>query len=209
MARHTGPKCRLCRREDQKLYIKGERCHTSKCAIESRRYPPGERTFRYGRPSEYAIQLREKQKMKRAYGVLEAQFRNFFQKAEAERGITGENLLSLLESRLDNTVYRLGLAGSRSQARQFIDHGHVLVNGEKVDVPSYRVAKGDVIEICDDMKENTEVKKYTSLAEQRGVREWLDLEGGTARGKVLRQPERSDIDDIEFEEQLVVELYSK
>ncbi len=209
MARHTGPKCRLCRREDQKLYLKGERCHTSKCAMENRRYPPGERTFRYGRPSEYAIQLREKQKMKRAYGVLEAQFRNFFQKAEAARGITGENLLSLLESRLDNAVYRLGLAGSRSQARQFIDHGHVLVNGEKVDVPSYQVEKGDVIEITDDMKENTEVKKYTSLAEQRGMSGWLDLEGGKARGKVLRQPERSDVNDVEFEEQLIVELYSK
>ncbi len=208
MARYTGPVCRQCRRESQKLYLKGERCHTSKCALENRRYPPGERQYQYGRPSEYSTQLREKQKVKRAYGVLEAQFRNVFEKAENESGITGQNLLSLLESRLDNAAYRLGLAGSRPQARQFIDHGHILVNEEKVDVPSYEVEQGDVLEIRDSMKDNPEVEKYTSLARQKGVPEWLEL-SDEARGRVLRAPERSDIDDLEFEEHLVVELYSK
>lgn len=208
MARYTGPVCRQCRREEQKLFLKGERCRTSKCAIENRRYPPGERQYQYGRPSEYSVQLREKQKVKRAYGVLEAQFRNVFEKAENEPGITGENLLTLLESRLDNAVYRLGLAGSRPQARQFINHGHITVNDEKVDFPSFEVEQGDVIEVQDDMKDNPEVKKYTSLAEQRGVQDWLEL-SDDARGRVLRAPERSDIDDLEFEEHLVVELYSK
>ncbi len=209
MARYTGPVCRLCRREDQKLYLKGERCRTSKCAMEQRRFPPGERTFRYGRPSEYAIQLREKQKMKRTYGVLEAQFRKIFKQADQQHGITGENLLVILESRLDNVVWRLGIAGSRAQARQFINQGHILVNGGRVDVASYLVDKGDVIETTEKMRENTEVKKYTSLAKQRGLKGWLDLDAERVRGTVLRDPERSDVDEIEFEEQLIVELYSK
>ncbi|MGM0381408.1 MAG: 30S ribosomal protein S4 [bacterium] len=208
MARYRGPVCRRCRREREKLFLKGERCHTSKCAIENRNYPPGERTFGYRRQSEYGRQLREKQKMKRAYGLLEAQFRNLFEEAEHLRGITGEQLLQLLELRLDNVVYRLGLAGSRRQARQFIDHGHILVNGERVDIPSYRVQPGDVVEITESMEENTEVQKYTTLARQRGVKEWLNLEDDP-RGKVVREPARDEIDDVDFDEHLVVELYSK
>jgi small subunit ribosomal protein S4 len=208
MARYTGPACRQCRREGDKLYLKGERCHTSKCAIEERNYPPGERTYGRQRWSEYGRQLREKQKMKRTYGLLERQFSNIFEKAEHSRGITGEVLLRLLEMRLDNTIFRLGFAGSRRQARQFIDHGHIKVNGKKVDISSYTVDVGDVIEIVDSMKENTEVKKYTSLAEQSGLPGWLNMESGM-KGKVLREPEPSDVTDVQFEDYLVVELYSK
>lgn len=208
MARYRGPVCRRCRREREKLFLKGERCHSSKCAIEKRNYPPGERTFGYQRQSEYGRQLREKQKMKRAYGLLEAQFRNLFGQAENMRGITGEQLLQLLELRLDNVVYRLGLAGSRRQARQFIDHEHVLVNGEVIDIPSYEVEQGDKIEVIEKMEENAEVQKYTSLARQRGIKEWLNLED-SPRGKVLRKPDRGEIDDIDFDEHLIVELYSK
>lgn len=208
MARYTGPVCRLCRREGQKLYLKAERCHTSKCAIEKRRYPPGERTDYRRRQSEYGRQLREKQKVKRIYGVLERQFRNLFEAAERERDITGEALLRRLELRLDNVVYRLGLAGSRRQGRQYVNHGHVLVNGEKVDVPSYQVQPGDVIELRDSMKNNPQVEESLSLAKQRGVKSWLQMENGT-RARVERPPERSEIEDVDIEEQLIVELYSK
>ncbi|MFP4686998.1 MAG: 30S ribosomal protein S4 [bacterium] len=208
MARYTGPACRQCRREGEKLYLKGERCHTSKCAIEERNYPPGERTYGRRRWSEYGRQLREKQKMKRTYGLLEKQFRNLFEKAEHSRGITGEVLIQLLEQRLDNTVFRLGFAGSRSQARQFIDHGHIKVNGRRVDIASYQVQPGDVIEVVDSMKENEEVKKYSSLAEQKGTPDWLNMESGQ-RGKVLREPEPGDVTDVQFDDYLVVELYSK
>jgi len=208
VARYTGPVCRLCRREGQKLYLKAERCHTSKCAIEKRRYPPGERRQYRRRQSEYGRQLREKQKVKRIYGVLERQFRNLFEEAERGRDITGQALLRQLEMRLDNVVYRLGLAGSRRQGRQYINHGHVLVNGEKVDVPSYRVEPGDVVELRDSMKNNPQVEESLSLAQQRGVKPWLQMENG-ARARVERPPERSEIEDVDIEEQLIVELYSK
>lgn len=208
MARYTGPVCRLCRREGQKLYLKAERCHTSKCAIEKRRYPPGERTDYRRRQSEYGRQLREKQKVKRIYGVLERQFRNLFEQVEKERGITGEALLRQLELRLDNVVYRLGLAGSRRQARQYVNHGHVRVNGEAVDIPSYEVNPGDVIELSDSMKNNPQVEESLSMAKQRGIKPWLQMENGT-RARVERPPERSEIEDVEIQEQLIVELYSK
>ncbi len=208
MARYTGPVCRLCRREGQKLFLKAERCHTSKCAIEKRRYPPGERTDYRRRQSEYGRQLREKQKVKRIYGVLERQFRNLFEAAEREHDITGEALLRRLEMRLDNVVYRLGLAGSRRQGRQYVNHGHVVVNGETVDVPSYEVQPEDVIELRDSMKSNPQVEESLSLAKQRGLKPWLQMENGT-RARVERPPERSEIEDVDIEEQLIVELYSK
>lgn len=208
MARYTGPVCRLCRREGEKLYLKAERCHTSKCAIENRQFPPGERNYYRRRQSEYGRQLREKQKVKRMYGVLERQFRNVFAEAENERDITGEALLRRLELRLDNVMFRMGLAGSRRQARQYINHGHVEVNGERVDVPSFQVDEGDEIEMLQRMKENEQVEQSMSLARQRGVKDWLNLEDD-ASGTVVRPPERTDIDDVDIQESLIVELYSK
>ncbi len=208
MARYTGPVCRLCRREGEKLFLKAERCYTSKCAIEKRRYPPGERRWYNRRQSEYGRQLREKQKVKRMYGLLERQFRNLFERSEQERGITGEALLQHLERRLDNTLYRMGLAGSRRQARQYVNHGHVLVNGEPVDIPSFEVSPGDEIRMKERMKDNPQVEQSVSLAKQRGTVGWLQLTNG-AEGRVERLPERSDVDDVDIEEQLIVELYSK
>lgn len=208
MARYTGPVCRLCRREGEKLFLKAERCHTSKCAIEKRQFPPGERRWYRRRQSEYGRQLREKQKVKRMYGVLERQFRNVFANAEQERGITGEALLRRLELRLDNVMFRMGLAGSRRQARQYINHGHVYVNEQRVDTPSYLVKPEDEIELHERMQENEQVEQSISLARQRGIKDWLELEDG-ARGKVVRPPEREEVDDVEIEEQLIVELYSK
>lgn len=208
MARYTGPVCRLCRREGEKLYLKAERCYTSKCAIETRNHPPGDKKFYRRRQSEYGRQLREKQKVKRMYGLLERQFRNLFEEAEGEKGITGERLLEKLEMRLDNALYRLGLAGSRRQARQYINHGHVLVNGEAIDIPSYSVDPGDEIELRDRMKNNPQVEESISLAQQRGIKEWLHLVNG-AKGRVEREPQRNEIEQVDIEESLIVELYSK
>lgn len=208
MARYTGPVCRLCRREGEKLFLKAERCHTSKCAIEKRNNPPGDSDFYRRRQSEYGRQLREKQKVKRMYGLLERQFRNVFEESEQEKGITGEELLKKLELRLDNVVYRLGLGGSRKQARQYINHGHVLVNDEAVDIPSYSVDPGDEIALKDRMRNNPQVEESISLAQQRGLKEWVHLADGS-KGRVERQPERGEIQDVEIEESLIVELYSK
>lgn len=208
MARYTGPVCRLCRREGEKLYLKAERCYTSKCAIERRNHPPGDKKFYRRRQSEYGRQLREKQKVKRMYGLLERQFRNLFEEAEREKGITGERLLEKLELRLDNVVYRLGLAGSRRQARQYINHGHVLVNGDSVDIPSYSVDPGDEIKLKDRMRNNPQVEESISLAQQRGIKEWLHLADGS-KGRVEREPQRSEIEQVDIEESLIVELYSK
>lgn len=208
MARYTGPVCRLCRREGEKLFLKAERCHTSKCAIEKRNNPPGDSDFYRRRQSEYGRQLREKQKVKRMYGLLERQFRNVFEESEQEKGITGEELLKKLELRLDNVVYRLGLGGSRKQARQYINHGHVLVNDEAVDIPSYSVDPGDEIALKDRMRNNPQVEESISLAQQRGIKEWVHLADGS-KGRVERQPERNEIQDVEIEESLIVELYSK
>lgn len=208
MARYTGPVCRLCRREGEKLFLKAERCHTSKCAIEKRNEPPGETQFYRRRQSEYGRQLREKQKVKRMYGLLERQFRNLFEESEQEKGITGERLLQKLELRLDNVVYRLGLAGSRKQGRQYINHGHVQVNDETVDIPSFTVDPGDRISLRDRMKNNPQVEESISLAQQRGLKEWVHLENGS-KGRVERKPERNEIQDVDIEESLIVELYSK
>jgi small subunit ribosomal protein S4 len=208
MARYTGPVCRLCRREGEKLFLKAERCHTSKCAIEKRNNPPGDSDFYRRRQSEYGRQLREKQKVKRMYGVLEKQFRNVFEESEGEKGITGELLLKKLEQRLDNVVYRIGLAGSRKQARQYINHGHVLVDGETVDVPSYSVESGQEISLRDSMKNNPQVEESVSLAKQRGLKDWVHLADGS-KGRVEREPERNDITEVDIEESLIVELYSK
>jgi small subunit ribosomal protein S4 len=203
MARYTGPVCRLCRREGQTLHLRG------KCALENRSPgPPGEDQGWRRRQSEYGRQLREKQLVKRVYGVLEAQFRNTFEEAEQKQGITGEILLRLLERRLDNVITRMGLAWSRRQARQYINHEHVKVNGEIISVPSYRIEEGDEVSLRDRMKDNDQVIKTMSLTKQSGLAEWM-THTGDASGTVDRFPERSEIDDVDIEEQLIVELYSK
>lgn len=202
MSRYTGPQCRLCRREGQKLHLRG------KCAIETRNYPPGEQHGRRRRQSEYGRQLREKQLVKRVYHVREKQFRNAFQKASAQPGKAGENLLILMEQRLDNTITRLGLAWSRRQGRQYVNHGHVLVNGETVDVPSYEVSPEDEIKLKDRMKNNPQVEKSMSYVQQAGLKEWL-THTGPAGGRVVRKPERSEINEVDINENLIVEFYSK
>src|SRR6187402_630187 len=192
MARYIGPVCRLCRREGMKLFLKGERCYTEKCAIEKRNLPPGQHgKTRKSKLAGYGVQLREKQKVKRIYGVLEEQFRRYFEQAERTRGITGETLLQLLERRLDNVIYRLGLATSRAQARQLVRHGHFTVNGKKVDIPSYSVKAGDTIGV-----------------KGRGVPEWLSFDSGSMSGKIASLPTREQI-NLPVQEQLIVELYSK
>lgn len=208
MARYTGPVCRLCRREGLKLFLKGERCYTDKCAIERRNYPPGEHG--QGRPkfSEYSIQLREKQKLRRIYGVLEGQFRRYFGMADRTKGVTGENLLQLLERRLDNIVYRLGFANSRSEARQLVRHGHFLVNGRKVDVPSYLVRTGDSVTVREKSRKVARIQEALELAQRRGIPEWLEVTAEEFAGRVKTFPSRNDL-TMPINEKLVVELYSK
>ena len=209
MARYIGPVCRLCRRERMKLFLKGDRCFKEKCAIERRSYPPGQHGTRRGRRMQgYGIQLREKQKVKRIYGVLERQFRIYFKNADRKKGITGENLLVILERRLDNVVYSLGFAASRAQARQLTRHGHVLVNGRKVSIPSYQVRPEDQIVIRDKSRKNAFIRASVETARGRGVPEWLELDPENFTGKVLRQPTREDI-KLPIQEQLIVELYSR
>ena len=208
MARYHASVCRLCRREGQKLFLKGDRCFKEKCAIEKRNTPPGQHPRRRGKLQGYGLQLREKQKVKRIYGVLERQFRNDFKRAETIRGVTGENLLALLEQRLDNVVYRLGYASSRPQARQLVSHGHVKVNGRRVDVPNFQVKVGDEIALGEASQKNTFVLASVESSKGRGTPEWLELNSETLRGTVVRKPQRSDI-TFPVEEQLIVELYSK
>ncbi|MBZ0115039.1 MAG: 30S ribosomal protein S4 [Thermoanaerobaculia bacterium] len=209
MARYTGPVCRLCRRERMKLFLKGERCFKEKCAIERRGYPPGQHGQRRGRRSmNYGPQLREKQKVKRIYGVLEQQFRKYFRQAERHKGITGENLLILLERRLDNVVYSLGFASSRSQARQLVRHGHVQVEGRKVTVPSFQVRDGQVIGIREASRKNDFIRTAIESARGRGIPEWLVLDDENYSGKVQSLPSREDI-KLPIQEQLIVELYSR
>jgi small subunit ribosomal protein S4 len=211
LARHTGPVCRLCRREGMKLFLKGQRCFTEKCAIEKRNYFPGEHGRGLRMRSKvigYGLQLREKQKVKRIYGVLERQFRRYFEKAVRRKGITGELLLQFLERRLDNVVTRLGFAGSRNQGRQWVRHGHVLVNGRRVNIPSYLVSKGDEISIAEKSRKNPLIQAALAEVPGRGVPGWLDLDSENFRGTVLDLPRRDDI-KIPIEEQLIVELYSK
>jgi small subunit ribosomal protein S4 len=200
--------CRLCRRENLKLFLKGERCYTDKCAIERRNYPPGEHG--QGRPkfSEYSIQLREKQKVKRMYGLLEKQFRRTFTEAARIKGITGETLLVLLECRLDNVAYRLGFASSRAEARTLVRHGHVLVNGKKVNIPSYTVRAGDVVSVAESSRQMGRVLSSMEGAQRRGVPDWAEVDKDTFSGKIKILPTRSDI-TMPINEKLIVELYSK
>lgn len=210
MARYTGAVCRLCRREGQKLFLKGDRCFTEKCALsENRRpYPPGQHGQGRSKTSEYGLQLREKQKAKRYYGILEKQFRGYFQIASKRKGKTGENLLSVLETRLDNTIYRLGFAMSRPEARQLVLHGHFLVNGRKVNIPSFLVKPGMIISIKQKSKDLEKIKNVIEANASRVPPKWLEFDSNLMIAKVTGVPERDDI-DMPIEEQLIVELYSK
>ena len=209
MSRYKDSVCRHCRRENLKLYLKGDRCYSDKCAFDRRSYPPGEHGERRGRKiSDYGIQLREKQKVKRMYGLSEKQFHLFFERAERHRGVTGTNLLVLLERRLDNVVYRLGFANSRAQGRQFVLHNHFLVNGEKVNIPSFLVKKGDAIEVKGKSKKNVAISDSLEAVVRRGIPQWLELEKEKHKGVVTGMPVREDL-TMPIQEQLVVELYSK
>ena len=209
MARYIGPVCRLCRREGMKLFLKGERCYTEKCAIEKRNTPPGQHgRARKAKMVGYGVQLREKQKVKRIYGVLENQFRRYFETAERTRGITGETLLQLLERRLDNVIYRAGFSTSRAQARQLVRHGHFLVNGKKVDVPSYSVRAGDVVSVRQTSLENAAIAHAMEEVKGRGVPEWIAIDSTKLAGTISSLPTREQI-NLPVQEQLIVELYSK
>lgn len=208
MARYTDSVCRLCRREGLKLFLKGERCYTDKCAIERRNYPPGEHGQGRTKFSEYAIQLREKQKVKRMYGLLEKQFRRYFHLAETGRGITGEALLRLLEQRLDNMVYRMGFATSRAEARQLVRHGHFLIDGRKVDIPSYLLRPGQVVSVRDKSRSVVRILEAMEQAERRGVPDWLEVQREAFSARVKGLPARADL-TMPINEKLVVELYSK
>ena len=208
MARTTGSVCRLCRREGMKLFLKGDRCFKEKCSFERRGYAPGQHGRRRSKVQGYGIQLREKQKVKRMYGVLERQFRNYFTNASRKKGITGANLLQMLESRLDNVVYRIGFAFSRAGARQLVAHGHIRVNGKKVDIPAYLVKAGDVVTLREGSRKNDQIKISLDTAKGRGVPAWLELDVDAFRGTVKQLPGREDI-QLPIQEQLIVELYSK
>ncbi|MCD6280384.1 MAG: 30S ribosomal protein S4 [Deltaproteobacteria bacterium] len=208
MSRYTGPRCKICRREGTKLFLKGERCFTDRCALDRRNYGPGEHGQRRARISEYRLQLREKQKVRFNYGASETQFKRYYEIAKRKEGITGENLLLLLERRLDNIVYRMGFASSRPEARQLIGHGHIAVNGRKTDIPSFMVKEGDEIEIREKGKKIEFVKTALENAEQRGIPEWLEVDKDGMKGKVRTLPERDDL-PMEVDETLIVEFYSK
>jgi len=208
MARYTGAVCRLCRREGQKLFLKGDRCYTDKCAADRRPYPPGQHGQGRSKTSEYGLQLREKQKAKRYYGVLESQFRGYFNMASKRKGKTGENLLAILETRLDNTIYRLGFAMSRAEARQLVLHGHFLVNGRKVNIPSFLVRPGMIISLKEKSRSLDKLKSVIEANSSRVPPKWLDYDANSMIAKVSTVPEREDI-DMPIEEQLIVELYSK
>lgn len=206
MARYTGPSCKLCRREGQKLYLKGDRCYSDKCALNRRQTAPGQHGAKRGKLSGYGTQLREKQKVKRFYGVLETQFRSTYDRAEKMSGITGENLLQLLELRFDNIVYRLGFANSRKEARQFVTHGHFTVNGRKADIPSMTLSVGDVIQLKDKSKTSEKFKALTEAS--RTAPNWLEVDLEKMEGKITALPVRDNI-DLPIEEHLIVELYSR
>ena len=208
MARYKDEQCRICRREGQKLFLKGSRCYSDKCSISRRNYAPGQHGQKRAKLSEYGTQLREKQKTKSYYGVGEKQFRGYFEMASNKKGITGDNLLQILESRLDNVVYRLGFGASRAQARQLVNHGQFAVNGQRVDIPSYLVKAGDVITVRENKKENGAIKANIEANSARPVPAWLELNNETLSGKVVRLASREDV-DIPVEEHLIVELYSK
>ena len=208
MARYRDALCRLCRREGEKLFLKGERCYTDKCGVERRKYAPGQHGQRRKKLSDYALQLREKQKAKETYGVLEKQFKRYFYIANNKKGVTGSNLLQLLESRLDNVVYRLGIASNRRQARQLVLHGHIKLNDRRVNIPSCLVRAGDVISIKEGSRKNVIIEENIAKIEHRGMPSWVEMDVNTLSGKVLNLPVREDI-ELPVQEQLIVELYSK
>jgi small subunit ribosomal protein S4 len=208
LARYRDPVCRLCRREGMKLFLKGERCYSDKCALERRNYPPGQHGQARAKHSEYAMQLREKQKLKRMYGLLEGQFKRYFELAERSREITGDRLLQILEQRLDNMVYRLGFARSRAEARQLVRHGHFLVDGKRVNIPSYLVKPGQTITVREKSRQLLPIQQALEVAQRRGVPEWLELDAANFTGRVRALPTRQEI-PVQVNEKLVVELYSK
>ncbi len=209
MARNLDPKCRQCRREGEKLFLKGEKCFTDKCAIERRAYAPGQHGQKSGqRLSDYGVHLREKQKIRRIYGILEGQFRKVYKEADRRKGVTGENLLQLLESRLDTVVFRMGFAASRSESRQVVRHNGMLVNGRRVNIPSYQVRPGDVIEVAEKAKGQLRIKSSLEAAESRGFPAWVDVQAKEAKGTFKARPERSEL-PATINESLVIELYSK
>ena len=210
MARYTEALCRICRREGDKLYLKGDRCYTEKCGVERRKYPPGQHGQGRGKLSDYGVQLREKQKVKRMYGLVERQFIRYFHEAERREGVTGEVLLQMLESRLDNVVLRMGFASNRREGRELINHGHFVVNGRKVRIPSYLVKAGDIVEIRESSRNIPAVQDSMAKAEHRGLPTWIEIDHGNFKGKVLHVPSREEIQlPVDIQEQLIVELYSK
>ncbi len=210
MARYIGPVCRICRREGMKLFLKGERCHSEKCSIERRNVPPGQHgKDRRPKLTGYGLQLREKQKLRRTYGLMETQFRNLFEKASKMKGVTGEQLLSMLERRLDNVVYRMGLGTSRAQARQLVRHGHIQVNGRKVNIPSYMVKLNDVVEVREKSRKNPSILAARDATAHTPSPNWLDVDRENLKGRVIGYPKREELVQIQLNEQLVVELYSK
>ncbi|MFO1318287.1 MAG: 30S ribosomal protein S4 [Burkholderiales bacterium] len=208
MARNTDPKCRQCRREGEKLFLKGEKCFTDKCAIERRNYAPGQHGQKSGRLSGYGVQLREKQKVRRIYGVLERPFRREYKEADRRKGITGENLLQILESRLDNMAYRMGFGASRAEARQIVRHNGIMVNGRRVNIPSYHLREGDVVEVAQAAKAQLRIKASAEAAESRGFPEWVEVDVKALKGTYKAKPQRSELPST-INESLVVELYSK
>lgn len=208
MARYIGSKCRLCRREGEKLFLKGEKCFSPKCAIENRSFPPGQHGQRRSRLTDYGVQLREKQKLRRIYGLLEGQFRSYYKEADRRKGSTGENLLKLLEGRLDNVVYRMGFAASRTEARQLVRHNGVTVNGNKVNIPSYQVSASESVAISEKARNQLRIKAAMEFAQQRGLVDWVEVDFNKMQGVFKNVPERSDL-PAEINESLVVELYSK
>lgn len=208
MARNLAPKCKQCRREGEKLFLKGEKCFSDKCAIERRNYPPGQHGQKKNRQSDYATQLREKQKIRRIYGLLERQFRNAYYQADRRKGVTGENLLQILESRLDNVVYNMGFGVSRAESRQIVRHNGILVNGVKVNIPSFQVSPGDKIQVADHAKNHLRIKASAEIAKRRGYPGWMEVDSQNLSGIYKSRPDRSDLPST-INESLVVELYSK
>ncbi len=208
MAKYTGPKCRLCRREGEKLFLKGEKCFSSKCPVESRAFPPGQHGQRRTRLSDYAHQLRAKQKLRRIYGVLEGQFRLYYEQADRRKGSTGEMLLQLLEGRLDNVVYRMGFSTSRSEARQLVRHNGITVNGRKMNIPTCQVRPNDVVAVAERAKKQQRIQAALEMAQQRGFADWIDVDVSKMQGVFKSRPERSDL-PAEINEHLIIELYSK
>lgn len=209
MARNLDPKCRQCRREGEKLFLKGEKCFTDKCAIEKRNFPPGQHGQRRNqRLSDYGVQLREKQKLRRIYGILEKQFRGYYAEADRKKGITGENLLQLLECRLDNVAYRMGIGASRTESRQIVRHNSILVNGRRVNIPSYQVKPGDIVQVAEASLQQLRIKGAIAAAEQRGFPEWIEMDIKALKGVFKAKPQRDELPST-INESLVVELYSK